>query len=65
MRSACFIAHMCTCIPLFLGFSETNILFLPTHPRVLRYIALQSTNIRRLCMTSEKVWNQRVDKGNQ
>ena len=29
MRSACFIAHMCTCIPLFLGFAETNILFLP------------------------------------
>ncbi len=34
MRSACFIAHMCTCIPSFLGFSETNILFLPTHSRV-------------------------------
>jgi hypothetical protein len=27
IRSACFIAHMCTCIPSFLGFSETNILF--------------------------------------
>jgi len=34
MRSACFIAHMCTCIPSFLGFSETNILFLPSHSRV-------------------------------
>jgi hypothetical protein len=34
MRSACFIAHMCTCIPSFLGFSETNILFLATHFRV-------------------------------
>jgi len=43
MRSACFIAHMCTCIPLFLGFSETNILFLPTRSRVeLRHIALES-----------------------
>ena len=56
MRSACFIAHMCTCIPLFLGFAETNILFLP---RVsYRDIALQSTIIRRLCITSGKVWDQ-------
>jgi hypothetical protein len=48
MRGACFIAHMCTCIPSFLGFSETNILpqFL-----VLRHIMLQPTNIRGLCMT--------------
>ena len=44
MRSACFIAHMCTCIPSFLGLSETIILFLPTHFRVeLRHIALQPT----------------------
>jgi hypothetical protein len=37
MRSACFIAHMCICIPLFLRFSETNILFLPTHSRIETY----------------------------
>ena len=37
MRSACFIAHMCTCIPLFLGFSETSILFLPTQSRIETY----------------------------
>src|SRR6266446_8034810 len=37
MRSACFIAHMCTCIPSFLGFSETNILFLPIHTLVFRH----------------------------
>ena len=61
MRSACFIAHMCTCIPSFLGFAETNILFLPTHSRVeSKHIALKPTNIPGLCMANpDNVWNKR------
>ena len=67
MRSACFIPHMCTCIPQVLGFPETNILSLPTlsccviSERVGRGIlyCIQLT-FAELCMTSDKIWGQRA-----